>query len=172
LDTAFSRARRLSIEKIIFGSGKARGFSNPTTRGEAEVNLYTTIEKAIIPKAKEYGITVLIEPLTRRECNLINTLEEGYKVVEEFSDENLLLMADLFHMKNNGEDLSSLETCLSSILHIHIAGKDRELEDTIRDPFLTEGLELLKSLGYDSTISLETKDGDKKKVLDWLKAII
>ena len=172
LDVAFSRSRRLSIEKIIFGSGKARRYSSPTTIEEAWKNLYSTIEEAIIPKAKEYGITVLIEPLTRGECNLINTLMDGYRVVKDFNDDSLLLMADLFHMKNNGEDLSTLETCLPYIRHIHIAGKERKMDETICDPFLKEGLELLKSHSYNSTISFETLDGDKKRALEWLKAII
>ena len=108
LDIAFTRASRLSIGKIIFGSGKARSFSSPTTREEGKKNLYETIENAIIPKAKEYGIKVLVEPLTRGECNIINTLLDGYEAVKYFNDENFLLMADLFHMKNNGENLETL----------------------------------------------------------------
>ena len=172
LDIAFTRASRLSIGKIIFGSGKARSFSSPTTREEGKKNLYETIEKAIIPKAKEYGIKVLVEPLTRGECNIINTLLDGYEAVKYFNDDNFLLMADLFHMKNNGENLETLKECLPSIRHIHIAGKDRELEATTKDPYLIQGLNLLKTLGYNGTISLETKDGDKKKVLQWLKTMI
>lgn len=172
LDIALKRSKELGIGKIVFGSGKARKYSGNNGYEEGKRNLYETIKDAIIPKAKEWGITILIEPLTRGECNLINTVEDGYRVSEDFNDDSLLLMADLFHMKNNGETLSSLEKCFHRIRHIHIAGEDRSLEEIRNDGYINEGLRLLKSLGYNDTISFETIDGDKKEALDWLRTII
>lgn len=169
LDIALKRSRELGIEKIVFGSGKARRYSETTGYEEGRKNLFNTIEEVIIPKAKEWGVTILIEPLTRGECNLINTVEEGYKISEYFNDDSLLLMADLFHMKNNGESLSTLEKCFDKIKHVHIAGEERSLENIKSDGFIIQGLKLLKTLGYDGTISFETIDGDKKEALEWLK---
>ena len=172
LDVALSRSKELGVKKIVFGSGKARSFSEDTGQKDGEKNLFDTIENAIIPKAKEWGITILIEPLTRGECNLINTVEDGYRISELFNDESLLLMADIFHMKNNGESISSLKKCIDRIKHVHIAGENRDLSLIKSDAFIIKSLETLKALGYNDTISFETIDGDKKEALEWLKSII
>ena len=172
LDIALMRSKELGVGKIVFGSGKARSYSRETGHEEGKRILFETIEKAIIPKAKEWGITILIEPLTRGECNLINTVEDGCRISKEFDDESLLLMADLFHMKNNGESLSSLETCFDRIKHVHIAGNGRSLSSLKNNDFIIQGLKILKNLGYNDTISFETNDGDKKEALEWLKTII
>ena len=170
LDTAFSRCRTLGITETVFGSGKARSF-NPDEMGkdEAYARLRGTIAGAVIPKAVEYGITVLIEPLKRDECNLINTVSEGYALSEEIGHPSLLLMADIYHMESNGEDLNTLVPALDRIRHIHIAGKGRSLDDTMTDSYIYDALRLLKRSGYDRTVSFETSDGDISSALSWLK---
>ncbi len=170
LDTAFCRCRALGIKETVFGSGKARSY-NPDEMGwdEAYGRLKETIAEAIIPKAVEYGITVLIEPLKRGECNLINTVSEGYALSEEIGHPSLLLMADIYHMESNGEDVRSLVPALDRIRHIHIAGKGRSLDDTAEDAYIYDALRLLKRCGYDRTVSFETSDGDISSALSWLK---
>ncbi len=170
LDTAFCRCRALGIKETVFGSGKARSY-NPDEMGwdEAYGRLKETIAEAIIPKAVEYGITVLIEPLKRGECNLINTVSEGYALSEEIGHPSLLLMADIYHMESNGEDVRSLVPALDRIRHIHIAGKGRCLDDTAEDAYIYDALRLLKRCGYDRTVSFETSDGDISSALSWLK---
>ena len=59
----------------------------------------------------------------------------------------------------------------SSSQHVHIAGKNRSLVETISSPFILKGLEMLKSSNYDKAISFETDWGDIKTSLEWLKAI-
>ena len=173
LDIAFSRCNVLGIKKAVFGSGKARSYDiKEMGKDEALDSLRDTIEKSIIPKATEYGITVLIEPLKRDECNLINTVEEGYSLSKEFDNPNLLLMADIYHMNSNSEELTTLLPALDRIEHIHIAGKDRKLEDTLSSPYILKALNILKENGYNKSISFETTFGDISSALKTLKNII
>lgn len=173
LDVVLSRAVSLGIGKIVFGSGKARSYdASSMSFDTAMERLKKTVCSAIIPKALEYGVTILLEPLKRGECNLINTVEEGYSFVSDVSSPRFLLMADIYHMNSNGEDLSSLVSSLDKIHHIHIAGRERSLVDTLCDPYILRALSLLKSRGYDETISFETCDGDMAAALKTLKAII
>lgn len=170
LDLVFSRAQKLGIKEVIFGSGKARSFDSSFTKEEALRELEKLIKEIIIPKATKADITVLLEPLKRDECNIINTVEEAYSLVKTVNDPSFSLMADLYHMENNGEDLSILPHLVNSIEHIHIAGKNRSLVETISSPFILKGLEMLKSANYDKAISFETDWGDIKTSLEWLKA--
>lgn len=173
LDIALSRAVSLGIGKIVFGSGKARSYdASCMSFDEAMERLRELVSSVVVPKASEYGVTILLEPLKRGECNLINTVEEGYSFVSDISSPQFLLMADIYHMNSNGEDLSTLVSSLDRIHHIHIAGHERSLEDTLCNPYILRALSLLKSCGYDETISFETCDGDMAAALKTLKALI
>ena len=173
LDIAFSRCNKLGIKSTVFGSGKARSYNNAAmTKNEAMESLKDTIAVAVIPKALEYGITVLIEPLKRDECNLINTVDEGYELSLEFNNPSLRLMADIYHMESNGEDILSLDKAYDRIDHIHIAGKERELDRTLSDPYIISALALLRTRGYDKSISFETTFGDIAQALIKLKKLI
>lgn len=171
LDLAFSRAQKLGIKEVIFGSGKARSFDSSFTKEEALKELEKLIKEVIIPIAVKNGIVVLLEPLKRDECNIINTVEEAYSLVRLVNHPSFSLMADLYHMENNGEDLSILPLLANSLEHVHIAGKNRSLAETISSPFILKGLKMLKRANYDKAISFETNWGDIKAPLEWLKAI-
>ena len=173
LDIALSRAVSLGIGKIVFGSGKARSYDASSMSFDVAMErLKETVSCVVVPKAREYGVTILLEPLKRGECNLINTVEEGYSFVSSISSPQFLLMADIYHMNSNGEDLSTLVSSLDCIHHVHIAGCERSLEDTLRNPYILHALSLLKSCGYDETISFETCDGDIAAALETLKGIV
>lgn len=173
LDRALPRAVSLGIGRIVFGSGKARSYDpSSMSCSEALGRLAETIGRSIVPKAAEYGVTILIEPLRRGECNLVNTVQEGHDLALDVGSSNLLLMADLYHMMSNGEDVSSLASCLDLVRHIHIAGLERSLANTLENPYILEGLSLLRSCSYDGTISFETCDGDIKSALLRLKELL
>lgn len=173
LDIALSRAVSLGIGKIVFGSGKARSYdASCMSFDEAMERLRELVSSVVVPKASEYGVTILLEPLKRGECNLINTVEEGYSFVSDVSSPRFLLMADIYHMNSNGEDLSTLDSSLEKVHHVHIAGRERSLADTLCNPYILRALSLLKSRGYDETISFETCDGDMAAALKNLKGII
>lgn len=173
LDIAFTRCRTLGIAEAVFGSGKARSF-NPgeMNKTEAYDRLKETIAEAIIPKAVEYEITVLVEPLKRDECNLINTVTEGYALSEEINHPSFLLMADIYHMESNCESINSLVPALDRIRHIHIAGKGRSLSQTMENSYIYDALNLIRKCGYDRTVSFETDDGDIDAAISWLRRVI
>ena len=139
---------------------------------EAYDILVSLIRTMIAPMAEDNGITILIEPLSYGECNIINTLEEGSRLVTDVSHPAFSLMADLLHMQNNGENPAILEEVLPLIKHVHIAEKDRVLPADGFSDYAARGLSILESMGYDGDISYETVDGDKQKALELMKSII
>lgn len=171
-DKAFLRMKALGADKIIFGSGKARSF-NGISYDEAYKRLYHITKDIAGKKACEYKINILIEPLKRSECNIINTLYEGYSFVRNLDIDSVKLMADLYHMECNWENIEYLREALPYIHHIHIAGKERSLSDTLKDEYLKKGLKILKDEGYDESISFETNiDSDIKEALKNLREMI
>lgn len=47
---------------------------------------------------EQYGVTIAIEPLNRRECNVLNTVAEGAEMVHALQLSKVRLLADAFHM--------------------------------------------------------------------------
>jgi sugar phosphate isomerase/epimerase len=77
--------------------------------------------------ARRAGVTVLLEPLNRYECDYINTLADATKVAAELGAPNLKLLADTFHMNIEEVDLAaSLKAAGSSLVHVHLADSNRQ----------------------------------------------
>jgi sugar phosphate isomerase/epimerase len=77
--------------------------------------------------AERVGVTVLLEPLNRYECDYINTLADGMRVAAEVGAPNLKLLADTFHMNIEEADVTaSLRAAGGSIGHVHLADTNRE----------------------------------------------
>lgn len=170
LSRMLPRASALGVKRIVFGSGKSRSYPHGMPLDAAYESLAALISNKIAPIAEDNGIEILIEPLSYGECNIINTVEEGYKLVNYVSHRAFSLMADIFHMANNGEKTESLARVFPAIKHVHIAEKSRKLPENKFSEYVSSALSILKSCGYNRTISYETSDGDKGKALELIKS--
>ncbi|MGD1979855.1 MAG: sugar phosphate isomerase/epimerase family protein, partial [Akkermansiaceae bacterium] len=56
--------------------------------------------------AAKYDVSFIYEPLNRYETNLINELTEGARYIEKHQLENIVLLADLFHMNIEESDVA------------------------------------------------------------------
>lgn len=112
---------RLGLKTAVFGSGGARrvpeGFSFKT----AYLQLAEFLGEIVSPIAAEYGITVVTEPLSRAETNIINTMSEGVLLASFVNKPNIKTLADLYHMKNVGENDDSVKMLFGEIKHAHIS---------------------------------------------------
>jgi len=119
-ETAFSRAKSIGLSIIVFGSAGARmvpsGWSLATGFEQ-----YVQALVALAPIAQKYGVTIVVEPLNRVECNLVNTVDEGAEAVRRTNHPNVMLLADIFHMLRNGESPDPIERNADLIVHAHIA---------------------------------------------------
>ena len=167
---AFARARRIGNRFVIFGSGSARTYPESIGKDEAFSCLVSLIRRIMIPSASTNGITVLVEPLKRGECNIINTLAEGAELVDAVDSPSFSLMADIYHMEANGESLDKLEEFFPLIHHVHISEQGRKLPGRGFSHYVSKALSILCNLGYSYDISYETEDGDKEAALALLKS--
>jgi sugar phosphate isomerase/epimerase len=109
----------------------------------------------VCDRAATVGVTVLLEPLNRYECDYINTLAEAMAVASEIGAPNLKLLADTFHMNIEEGDLSaSLKAVRSRLGHIHLADSNRQAPG---HGHLDVGhiLETLGEIGYRGYLSFE-----------------
>lgn len=111
---------------------------------------------AILEKhAASEGVTLIYEPLNRYETNLFNTLEAGSQFLEKNSLSNVKLLADLFHMNIEEDNLAqSIREFGKYIGHVHFADSNRRpmgFGHTNMVPIAEE----LKEIGYSGYVSAE-----------------
>jgi sugar phosphate isomerase/epimerase len=152
--TVFRRAKEIGMTLIVFGSAGARmvpeGF--PIAKGFEQ---YVDILRQFGPLAEENGVTLVVEPLNRGECNLINTIAEGAEAVRRANISGVKLLVDIFHMLRNGESPDDILKVGPLIRHAHVAeNKDRAAPGTNGDDFRPY-LRALRRVGYNDRLALE-----------------
>ncbi|MHA8051638.1 TIM barrel protein [Aquirufa sp. ROCK-SH2] len=101
------------------------------------------------------GVSLIYEPLNRYETNLINTLEDGVLFLNQHSIQHVGLLADLFHMNIEEEDMAaSILKCKDSVLHVHFADSNRRPVGNGHSD-LKEVAKALKEIKYDKFVSAE-----------------
>jgi sugar phosphate isomerase/epimerase len=77
--------------------------------------------------AAKYSVPFIYEPLNRYETNLINRLSDGAAFIEAHSLDNIVLLADLFHMNIEETNLAaSIRAAGKHIGHVHYADSNRQ----------------------------------------------
>lgn len=167
LERAFSRAHALGVETVVFGSGGARrvpeGFSHVTAWRQIADFL-----RLVGEYGEKYQISTAIEPLRRKECNIINLVSEGTLLSALVNHPRVGVLGDTFHMLCGSEPWASLEYAGEKLLHVHIS---HPLPDLSGRDFPAPGdgcdyaeiFQALKRMGYQGDVSLEAGYKDLEK---------
>lgn len=153
-DSALRRAGMVNIPYIVFGSGKARNVPEGFDREEA-VAQFISFCKQVAPLAQKYKVTVVIEPLNRAETNLVNSLEEGARIVEAVDHPNLQLLCDIYHMMREDEPATEIVKYGKYIRHCHIAEREERTSPGTKGDDFRPYFRALKEIGYKGCVSIE-----------------
>lgn len=163
LRLALPRAKQLGGEVIVFGSGGARrapaGFPQEEIRGQLLDFLSLASEIA-----EEESLAIAVEHLNSSETNTLNRFEEALQLVEELGRDNLGVLADIYHLLKEGEKLEVVREAGRKLLHVHISGPERN-PPLREEKVIGEFLSLLREMGYQSRISIESRWEDVAKEL-------
>jgi sugar phosphate isomerase/epimerase len=134
--------------------GRIRGTVGDRDRKYVE-ELFVDEVSELCEYARARGVTLLLEPVNRYECDFINTVEEGGKFLKRIAAANLGIMPDVFHMnieeRNIGE---ALTRNIEYIKYVHFADSNRLAPGEGHLDF-GKILETLRKVGYDEFISIE-----------------
>ena len=110
---------------------------------------------AAAERAGRHNVPFIYEPLNRYETNLINHLAEGAAYLESHKLENLVLLADLFHMNIEESDVAqAILDAGKHTGHVHFADSNRQamgFGHTDPAPIVAA----LKEVGYTGYLSAE-----------------
>lgn len=172
LDKAMGRAARMGVKKIVFGSNNSRNLPEGEPLEQGYDELCATLTESCVPFCRKYGITVVMEPLRYTATNIMITVKDGEYVVKRVNQPEVKLLADLMHMMYNEEDMNDLKEIQPLLRHVHVCERDRILPEDGYSDELKKGLDVLKAIGYDETISFEAKGGNGPESLGKALALI
>ncbi len=170
---AFRRMAELGCRIVVMGSGKRREYPEDFSRETAmrQLSLAATLMGEI---AAENGMIAVMEPLCRKETNLINTVAEGGEFVEQVGCPAFLLLADYYHMAADGESMEGLKTYKALLRHAHIAEPEGRgpvpAGSEACDPFFAA----LAEIGYTGMLSFEgimPKEGTEEAMAETLQSL-
>jgi len=134
-------------------SGKLGGCEGEERRARRSQALECLAEVCRV--AERSGVTVLLEPLNRYECDYINTLADVVIVANELGAPNLKLLADTFHMNIEEVDLvASLEAVGSRLGLVHLADTNRQAPGHGHMDVVSI-LQALRTINYEGYLSFE-----------------
>lgn len=164
LEKAFSRARRLGGKVVVFGSSAARNVPEgfPVDMAWRQVVNFLRLAER---HAAAYDIVIAIEPLRRKESNIINYVSEAVMLASLYQLPHIRALGDTFHMAQGCEPLKDLTFAGPLLAHVHTAnGVWRKYPAPNDGDDYSAIFKALIKGGYDGRVSIEggCKDFDRE----------
>lgn len=154
--TACRRANKAKVNTIVFGSGGARRIPDGFDRGEAW-NQLVAFCQMLAPIALAQGVTVVVEPLNRAECNVLNTVGECARLVREVNQPSIRLLVDAYHLLRDSDAMEDILANQHLLAHVHVATIPNRLAPGMEPCELDSFFGVLARSGYDGRVSIEGK---------------
>ena len=180
LEALFSKAKRLGLEYLVFGSSAARRIPEGMSLEQGRTEIVDFLKNLVLPVAEKYDLPVAIEPLRPEECNAINTVDDGVEIAKKINSPYIKVLADVAHMFVQNEELKKLAGYKGFMLHAHTSNPDpapetgkKRIYPDVNDAFSqAEFFAQLKAAGVE-TCSIEADvidfNEDARKAYEVLK---
>ncbi|MCT9619849.1 MULTISPECIES: sugar phosphate isomerase/epimerase [unclassified Curtobacterium] len=141
--------------KIVFGSGTARTAPDGMPETEAH-RRFAEVLRTARDTAAANDLRIVLEPLSRSETNVLHSVAEAVRFLDDTAVDGVDVVADLFHIRNEGESLDVLREHGARIGHVHVSDRDRRpLGADGGDDVWRDFLAAVHDGGYRGSVSLE-----------------
>lgn len=151
---AMERAAILGARLIVFGSSGAKNVPPGFPHGEAWRQISELLGR-LGPMAESRGITVAIEPISRPESNIVNTVADGLRLMREVDHSHIRLLVDFYHLCMESEDPSILLEAGGGVRHVHFARLEGRGFPIRSEKSFTPFFDALRRVGYAGRCSIE-----------------
>ncbi len=135
--------------------GSMQGRFDKAEGKEASLRRLSDALKTLGKHAGDRGVPLIYEPLNRYETNLFNKLADAAEFLKQEKIENVVLLADLFHMNIEESNLADAFRAAGKLTgHIHFVDSNRQAAGFGHLDF-EPIVEALNEIGYDGYISAE-----------------
>jgi sugar phosphate isomerase/epimerase len=142
---------------MVFGSPQQRRTTGGLSREAATRHLIEGLA-GVAPHAEQRRVTILIEPLPRNQCDVMLSLEEAVRAVQEINSPAVRTMFDTHNAVDEVEPHAQLvDRYFDFIRHVHVNETDGRHPGT-GDYNFVPVLEVLARRNFPGWISLEVFD--------------
>ena len=156
VETACRRGRELGGEVIVYGSAASRNLAEGDSRERALAQVAEFLDMAA-DHGEAHGMTIVVEPICRREGNLIRTVADGLAMAKRVNRKPVKALADLYHVWQEDEPMQNILDAAEWLAHVHIAEPVKRSYPGNDDFDFTDFFTALKKAGYDGRVSCECK---------------
>jgi D-psicose/D-tagatose/L-ribulose 3-epimerase len=120
--------------------------------------------KEVCQYAKNYGVTLAIEPVNRFETYFLNTAADAIKLVKDVGEPNIKIHLDTFHMNIEEKDFyKPIKEADGQLYHFHCCENDRGVPGTGHVDW--KGVfKALSEIGYDRWLVIESFVPEMRKI--------
>ena len=162
LGRGLDRAHQLGLRMVVHGNVIAASRTSPAGFPPAEARKqFADFCRRAATEGAARGITILVQPMSPKATNVINTVAEGLAFVEELNHPNLELLVDFTSMIEGHEDFAILRRAGPHIRQIEIQNPNGRIYPQRADEADYAGFfRALKAGGYQGGFSIHGKPGD------------
>jgi sugar phosphate isomerase/epimerase len=157
--TALTRAHVAGIDTIVFGSGGARQIPDGFDRGKAWRQL-VDFGKMVGPIAQQNKLTIVVEPLNQKECNVLTSVGESGHYVEDVNHPAVRLLVDAYHMGVDNDNYDEIVNYGHLLCHVHIATVPSRRPPGLELCDFSSFFTALKQAQYTGRVSVEARWDD------------
>ena len=173
--TACRRAQSLGSEVIVYGSSGSRNVADNYNFDRALGQIADFLSMAA-GHAEIHGITIVIEPLCTRECNIIQTVADGVAMAKRVNHPSIQVLADLYHIWQESEPMSNIIDAAEWLAHVHVAEPVKRSYPGNDDFDFSDFFSALEASGYQGRVSCECRfddfDRDVETALHTMKSYL
>ncbi|MCY4402702.1 MAG: sugar phosphate isomerase/epimerase [Candidatus Poribacteria bacterium] len=156
VETACRRASEIGGEIIVYGSSGSRNLEEGYSEERALTQIAEFLDMAA-DHAETYGIIIVVEPICKKEGNIIRTVADGLAMAKRVNRKGIKALADLYHIWQENEPLQNIVDAADWLAHVHIAEPVKRSYPGNDDFDFTDFFIALKNAGYEGRISCECK---------------
>lgn len=146
----------LCIERLIIGAGGARVLPSPDKYENVMSQMADICKYAISPVLSEFGIIAVLEGLNKKETTILLTTAQSVELAKLTDLPNIKVMADLYHVHLENENLGDFPDYRGYIHHSHIALPVPRVMPSPDDGFdYKPFFAALRSAGFNGRMSVE-----------------
>ena len=163
------------IEVPAFGPCKFPAEAGKPSPHTLEDGLLMEALRSLAPDMASTGVSVLIEPLTKRETHYMNLQSHGARVIETAGVQGASLLSDFYHMQMEEQDIGrTLSTFGGHTAYVHLADGAQRTEPGSLPFDYRPGFRALKRHGFHGWLTMECKATDDsaaalKRALAYIK---
>jgi sugar phosphate isomerase/epimerase len=149
------------IEVPVFGPNQYQDLSPVLTPRQIEDRLLIAGLKELAPEAARTGVTVLLEPLTKKETHYMNLQSHGAEIIEAVGASGFKLLSDFYHMQMEEPDIGeTLSRHGRQTAYVHLADGEKRTEPGSLPFDYRPGFRALKKSKFSGWLTMEAKATD------------